>query len=80
VSASPSVLLDSEPHLYDFRLVLISIFAIELLVLLVLAYSSIACRTSALVAGVALHKIAAAIGGGVSVAKVQHPWKTVIRP
>ena len=49
----------------------ISIFAIELLVLLVLASSSIACRTSALVADDAPHKIAAAVGGGVSVAKAQ---------
>jgi hypothetical protein len=31
------------------------------------------------VAGVALHKIAAAIGGGVLIAKVQHPWKAVVR-
>ena len=47
-----------------------SIFAIELLVLLVLACSSIACRNypSGLVD---LHKIAAAVGGGVSVAKAQ---------
>jgi hypothetical protein len=28
---------------------------------------------------VALHKIAATIGGGVSVAKVQRPWKVVVR-
>ena len=67
----PSVLLDSEPQLCDFRLVFISIFAIELLVLLVLASSSIACRMSALVAGDALHKITTAVGGGVSVAKAQ---------
>jgi hypothetical protein len=51
VSGRPSVLLDSEPHLCNFRLVLISIFAIELLVLLVLACSSVACRMSALVVG-----------------------------
>jgi hypothetical protein len=50
VSARPSIILDSELHLCDLRLVVISIFAIELLVLLVLACSSIACRTSALVA------------------------------
>jgi hypothetical protein len=80
VSARPSVLLNSEPHLCDFRLVVISIFTIELLVLLVLTCSLIACRTSALVAGVALHKIAAAIGGGVSVARVQHPLKAVVGP
>jgi hypothetical protein len=49
--ARPSVLLDLEPHLCDFRLVIISIFAIELLVLLVLAYSSIACQMGALVVG-----------------------------
>ena len=71
MSARPSVLLDSKPHLCVLRLGVISIFAIELLVLLVLASSSIACRTSALVADDALHKIAAAVGGGVSVAKVQ---------
>ena len=41
------------------------------LAILVLASSSIACKTSALVAGDALHKIAAAVGGGVSVAKAQ---------
>ena len=41
----------------------------SVLSILVLASSSIACRTSALVVGDALHKIAAADGGGVSVAK-----------
>ena len=39
--------------------------------ILVLSSSSIACRTSALVDGDALHKIATAVGGGVSVAKAQ---------
>jgi len=43
----------------------------SVLAILVLASPSIACRTSALVAGDALHKIAAAVGGGVSVAKAQ---------
>ena len=58
-----------------------SIFAIELLVLLVLASSSIACKTSALVVWlIVLHKIAMAVGGGVSVAKAQHPWMVVVRP
>jgi hypothetical protein len=28
--------------------------------------------------GVALHKIAAAVEGGVLVAKAQHPWKAVV--
>jgi hypothetical protein len=37
VSARPSVLLDLEPYLCDLRLVVTSIFAIELIVLLVLA-------------------------------------------
>ena len=43
----------------------------SVLAILVLASSSIACRTSALVAGDTLHKIAAAVGGGVLVAKAQ---------
>ena len=43
----------------------------SVLAILVLASSSIACRMSALVAGDALHKVAAAVGGGVSVAKAQ---------
>ena len=57
-----------------------SIFAIELLVLLVLACSSIACRNypSGLVDR--LHKITTAIGGGVSVAKARHPWMVVVGP
>jgi hypothetical protein len=46
VSARPSVLLDSEPHLCVFGLGIISIFAIELLVLLVLTCSLIACRNN----------------------------------
>jgi hypothetical protein len=46
VSARPSVLLDSEPHLCVLRLGIISIFAIESLVLLILACSSIACRNN----------------------------------
>jgi hypothetical protein len=30
--------------------------------------------------GVALHKIMATIGGCVSVAKAQHPWKAIVGP
>jgi hypothetical protein len=56
-------------------LVVISIFAIELLVLLVLRL--LAGRVLWW-PGVALHKIAAAIGGGVSVAKTQYPWRAVV--
>ena len=29
---------------------------------------------------VALHKIAATVGGGVSVAKARHPWVAVVGP
>ena len=43
----------------------------SVLAILVLASSSIASRTSALVAGDSLHKIAATVGDGVSVAKAQ---------
>ena len=50
----------------------------SILDILVLASSSIACRTSALVASDVLHKIATAVGGGVSVAKAQHPWMVVV--
>jgi hypothetical protein len=53
----------------------------SVLVLFVLTSSSIACRTSAPSGqGVALHKIVTDIGGGVSVAKAQHPWKAVVGP
>jgi hypothetical protein len=68
VSARPSILLDLEPHLFYFILVVISIFAIELLVLLVLRL--LAGRVPWW-PGVALHKIATAIGGGVLIAKAQ---------
>ena len=58
----------------------ISIFTIELLVLLVLACSSIACRNYPVVWLIVLHKIATTVGGGVSVAKAQHPWMVVVGP
>jgi hypothetical protein len=51
------------------------------LVLLVLASSSIACRTGALVGWVVmLHKITLKMGVGVSVAKAQRPWTVVVEP
>ena len=58
----------------------ISIFAIELLVLVVLACSSIACRNypSGLVDRAPQDHDA--IGGGVSVAKAQQPWMVVVGP
>ena len=43
----------------------------SVLAILVLSSSLIACRTSAPVVGDALHKITAAVRGGVSVAKAQ---------
>jgi hypothetical protein len=55
-------------------------FKFSVLVLLVLASSSIACRMSALVAGCRAPQDLATIGGGVSVAKAQHPWKAVVGP
>jgi hypothetical protein len=76
VSARPSVLLGREPHLYIFRLVINVIFAIELLVLLVLR---LLVRIILVVWLIVLHKIAASIGGGVSVAKAHHPWMVVVR-
>ena len=58
----------------------ISIFAIELLVLLVLACSSIACRNypSGLVDRTPQDRDG--VGGGVSVAKTRHPWMVVVVP
>ena len=80
MSTVPSVLLDLEPQLCDLDWFFISIFAIELLVLLVLACSSIACRNypSGLVDRAPQDRDA--IGGGVSVAKAQHPWMVVVGP
>jgi hypothetical protein len=49
------------------------------LVLLVLASSSIACRTAALVAGLS-SSTRWTTGVGVSVAKAQHPWTVVVGP
>ena len=57
-----------EPHLCDFRLVIISTFAIELIVLLVLR---LLAGITLVVWLIVLHKIATTIGGGVSVAKAQ---------
>ena len=55
----------------------ISIFAIELLVLLV---PRLLAGITLVVWLIMLHKIATALGGGVSVAKVQHPWMVVVGP
>ena len=57
----------------------ISIFAIELLVLLVLVPRLLA-RITLVVWLIVLHKIATAVGGGVSVAKAQHPRMVVVGP
>ena len=77
----PSVFLYLEPHLSRIplfqnfncisQLVLVYLF---LLVLQLLAGQ----EPSWLV--VVLHKIAATIGGGVSVAKAQRPWMAVVGP
>jgi hypothetical protein len=51
------------------------------LVLLVLASSSTACRTGAPRGWVVvLHKITSTTGVGVSVAKAQRPWTVVVEP
>ena len=53
----------------------ISIFAIELLVLLV---PRLLAGITLVVWLIVLHKIAIAVGGGVPVAKAQHPWMVVV--
>ena len=51
-----------------------SIFAIELFVPRLLAGITLVVWL------IVLHKITTAIGGGVSVAKAQHPWMVVVGP
>ena len=58
----------------------ISIFAIELLVLLVLPCSRLLAGITLVVWLIMLHKIATTIGGAVLVAKVQHDWMVVVGP
>ena len=52
-----------------------SIFAIELLVLLV---PRLLAGITLVVWLIVLHKIVTTVGGGVSVAKAQHPWMVVV--
>jgi hypothetical protein len=72
--------LIQNPNFVSLDWFLISIFAIELLVLLVLLVPRLLAGITLVVWLIVLQKIATAVGGGVSVAKAQHPWMVVVGP
>jgi hypothetical protein len=72
--------LIQNPNFVSSDWFLISIFAIELLVLLVLLVPRLLAGITLVVWLIVLQKIATAVGGGVSVAKAQHPWMVVVGP
>ena len=77
----PSVLLDLEPQLCKFRLVFsFPYLQLSCLFYLFLLVPQLLVGITLVVWLIVLHKIAMAIGGGVWVAKAQHPWMVVVRP